>query len=181
MAVHHRHGHGKDRSTEVVTNSQNLNSIVWKQVATYAWNYFQPGVGVDSRTGLPASGDSVSFFTDWDIGVYLQAIIDAQKTDLIESEGPWGSNARIDKVLTFLETRELNSNHYPYWFYVNDGTVNHDLSDKSTEMCNIADTGRLFVALNNIKVFNQSYSSRIDNFVYNTYGNRSNYATLVPV
>jgi hypothetical protein len=171
---------GKDRSTEVVTNSQNLNSIVWKQVATYAWNYFQPGVGVDSRTGLPASGDSVSFFTDWDIGVYLQAIIDAQKTDLIESEGPWGSNARIDKVLTFLETRELNSNHYPYWFYVNDGTVNHDLSDKSTEMCNIADTGRLFVALNNIKVFNQSYSSRIDNFVYNTYGNRSNYATLVP-
>lgn len=171
---------GKDRSTEVVTNAQNLNSSVWKQVASYSWNYFQPGVGVDSRTGLPASGDSVSFFTDWDIGVYLQAVIDAQKTGLIGTDGPWGSSARIDKVVSFLETRELNTSHYPYWFYNNDGSVNHDISDRSSELCNTADTGRLFVALNNLKTFNSSYSTRVDNFVYNTNGNRSNYAALVP-
>lgn len=171
---------GKDRSTEVVTNSQTVNSSVWRQVAAYSWNYFQPGVGVDSRTGLPASGDTVSYFTDWDLGVYLQAVMDAQKVGLIGSDGPWGASARIDKVLTFLETRELNGSHYPYWFYYNDGSVNHDLSDKATEVCYTADTGRLFVALNNLISFNSSYSSRINNFVYNSNGTRSNYAALVP-
>lgn len=172
---------GKDRSTEVVTNAQTLNSSVWRQVASYAWNYFQPGTGVDSRTGLPASGDTVSFFTDWDIGVYLQAVMDAQKVGLIGSDGPWGSSARIDKVLSFLETRDLNSTtHYPYWFYENDGTVYHDLSDKATDVCNIADTGRMFVALNNVKTFNSSFANRIDNLVYNVYGNRSDYTSLVP-
>jgi hypothetical protein len=171
---------GKDKTTHVITNAQTLNSSVWRQVAAYSWNYFKPGVGVDTRTGLPASGDSVSFFTDWDIGVYLQAIIDAQTIGLISSDGPWGSSARIDKTLTFLETRELNSANYPYWFYNNDGTVYHQLSDQATETCNTADTGRLLVALNNIKAFNASFTSRVDNLVYNTNGNRSNYAVLIP-
>lgn len=171
---------GKDRSTEVVTNSQTVNNTVWKQVAAYAWNYFQPSVGLDSRTGLPASGDTVGYFTDWDLGVYLQAVIDAQKVNLTGTEGPWGSTARIDKILTFLETRELNSSHYPYWFYQNDGTVSHDLSDQATTPYNTADIGRLLVALNNVKTFNSSFTSRIDNLVYNTYGNRSNFAAIVP-
>jgi hypothetical protein len=171
---------GKDRSTLAVTNAQTLNSSVWKQVASYAWNYFQPSTGLDSRTGLPASGDTVGYFTDWDLGVYLQAIMDAQKVNLTGSEGPWGSSARIDKVLTFLENRELNKSHYPYWFYQNDGSVNHDLSDQATTPYNTADIGRLLVALNNVKTFNSSFSSRIDNFVYNSHGNRSNFAAIVP-
>jgi hypothetical protein len=170
----------KDKSVELVTNAQNLNSSVWKQVAAYAWNYFQPSVGLDSRTGLPASGDTVGYFTDWDLGVYLQAVMDAQKVNLTGTEGPWGSSARIDKILTFLENRELNSSHYPYWFYQNDGTVNHDLSDQATYAYNAADIGRLLVALNNVKTFNSSFGSRIDNLVYNTYGNRSNFAAIVP-
>jgi hypothetical protein len=171
---------GKDRSTQVITNAQTINSTVWRQVAAYSWNYFQPGKGVDTRTGLPASGDTVSFFTDWDIGVYIQAIIDAQTIGLIGSDGPWGSSFRIDKVLTFLETRELNSANYPYWFYKNDGSIYHELSDQATETCNTADTGRLLVALNNFKAFNSTFASRVDNLVYNSNGNRSNYAVLVP-
>lgn len=171
---------GKDRSTQVVTNSELLNSTVWRKVAAYSWNYFQPGKGVDTRTGLPASGDTVGFFTDWDVGVYIQAIIDAQTIGLIGSDGPWGSSARIEKILVFLETRELNSAKYPYWFYVNDGTVYHELSDQATETCNTADTGRLLVALNNLKAFNSTFAGRVDNLVYNSNGNRSNYAVLVP-
>lgn len=170
----------KDTSTQVITNAQTINSSVWKQVASYAWNYFQPSVGLDSRTGLPASGDTVGYFTDWDLGVYLQAVMDAQKVNLTGSEGPWGSSARIDKIITFLENRELNTSHYPYWFYQNDGTVNHDLSDQATTAYNTADIGRLLVALNNVKTFNSSFTSRIDNLVYNTYGNRSNLAAIVP-
>ena len=72
-------------------------------MAANAWKYFQPGVGVDSTTGLPYAGPPI--LTDWDLGVYVQAVIDAQKLGLIATNGTWGFNARMDKVLTFLETR----------------------------------------------------------------------------
>jgi hypothetical protein len=170
----------KDRSMMVVTNSPALNSTVWKQIAAYSWNYFKPGTGVDSQTGLPASGDSVSYFTDWDLGVYLQAVIDANKTGLIGNEGAWGSSARIDKVVSFLENRDLNSAGYPYWFYQNDGKVYHEQSDKTTDAINIADTGRLFVALTNLKAFNATLTNRIDSFVNNINHNRSRYVDVVP-
>ena len=44
----------------------------------------QPGVGVDNNTGLPyATAYGFYAFTDWDLGVYIQAIIDAQELNLI--------------------------------------------------------------------------------------------------
>ena len=57
-----------------------MNSSVWRQVAANAWNYFQPGIGVDANTGLPNSGYGVPYFTDWDLGVYIQAVMDANTT-----------------------------------------------------------------------------------------------------
>jgi hypothetical protein len=169
----------KDHNTEVVKNSQVVNSTVWRQIANYAWSYFQPGIGVDNNTGLPASGEEVSYFTDWDIGVYLQAVMDAQKIGLITSNETWGSSERIEKIMHFLETRPINTTtNYPFWFYQNDGTDYHELSDKMTDVINVADTGRLFVALNNVKIFNSSLANRIDNFVKNN--SRSYYAGIVP-
>ncbi len=169
------------RKPGIVESAPAMNATIWRQVAECAWAFYQPGTGVDPVTGLPwAGGVNYKAFTDWDLGSYIQAVIDAQKIGLIGTDGPWGSSARIDKILTFLENRELNSNHYPYWFYQNDGRVSHDLSDKATEVCYTADTGRLFVALNNVRTFNSSLSTRVDNFVLNTNGNRSNYAALVP-
>jgi len=47
----------------------------------------------------------------------------------------------------------------------------------SSEIVDGVDTGRLFVALNNLINFNSSLQQRIDNIVYN---GRSNYAALVP-
>ena len=48
----------------------------------------------------------------------------------------------------------------------------------------IVDTGRLFVALNNLKVYNPDWAQRINNIVYNQVanqvGNRTNYAALIP-
>ena len=88
---------------------------------------------------------------------------------------------RFDKVLTFLETRELNNNSYPFWFYnATSGENYQSLSDNSNAPVDVVDTGRLFVALNNLRNFNNNFTTRINNFVYNTYGNRSNYAALVP-
>ena len=86
-------------------------------MAENAWQYFQPDLGVDSNTGLPNSGLGNPFFTDWDLGVYIQAVMDANATGLIGSDGAWGSSARLEKVVHFLETRELNNASYPYWFY----------------------------------------------------------------
>ena len=91
-------------------NATNVNSTVWMAVATNAWAYFQPGVGVDVNTGLPyAEGTSFTGFTDWDLGVYIQAVIDAQELNLITTNGTLGSEARISDVLSFLENRTLNA------------------------------------------------------------------------
>ena len=166
----------------MLESRQVINAVFWKSVASNAWAYFQPGVGVDLNTGLPyASGVDFKAFTDWDLGVYIQSVIDAQEIGLISTGGVWGSNARLEKVLTYLETRPLNqTTSYPFWFYdATNGKDYHPLSDTATDNVDVVDTGRLFVSLNNLKAYNPEWSDRIDNFVYNTYGNRSNYAALV--
>jgi hypothetical protein len=159
-----------------------MNTSVWQAVAAIAWSYFAPGTGTDSRTGLPWSASNSPCFTDWDLGVYIQAVLDAQKIGLIGTDGTWNASDRLDKVLTFLENRELNATtHYPYWFYQSgDGKNDHADSDSATDPTNIVDDGRLFVALNNLKAYNSSWVPRINNLVYNVYNNRSDYAVLVP-
>jgi hypothetical protein len=154
-----------------------MNSSVWQQVAANAWQYFQPDVGVDSKTGLPGSGVGVPYFTDWDLGVYIQAVMDANTTGLIGSDGDWGSSTRLEKVVHWLETRDLNSYGYPYWFYQSsDGKDYKAISDTSNSSVDGVDTGRLFVALNNLKTFNSSLAPRINNIVLN---GRSNYTALL--
>jgi hypothetical protein len=171
----------------VIESAQTINGTVWRAVAANAWQYFQPGVGVGSDTGLPyAQGTGFSVFTDWDLGVYIQVVIDAQKIGLIGTDGSWNSSDRLNKVLTFLETRELNATTgYPYWFYyAKTGLDDHALSDLATATVDVVDTGRLFVALNNLRVFNSSLASRINNIVLNGTENPnggSNYAALVPI
>jgi hypothetical protein len=167
----------------VIESAQTINSTVWRAVAANAWQYFQPDVGVGSTTGLPyAQGTSFSVFTDWDLGVYIQAVIDAQKIGLIGTDGAWNSSARLEKVVSFLETRPLNdTTHYPFWFYdATTGLDDHVHSDLAGGAVDVVDTGRLFVALNNLKAYNSSLAQRINNIVYNGSGNRSDYAALVP-
>lgn len=168
----------QDNSYMIVTNCNGkLTQTEWKKIAEFAWKYFEQNT--DGTTGLPSSTNNYDIFTDWDIGVYLQAVMDAQKIGIIGTEGTGGSYSRLNKVLTFLETRPLNTTTgYPYWFYGTDGKQS---AENSAATVDIADTGRLFIALNNIKNYNSTlYSTRVDNFVYNVYGNRSNYASLVP-
>lgn len=168
------------RPPGLIESNQNANSTLWKAVAANAWQYFQPGTGVDPNMGLPRASLVYPYFTDWDLGVYIQTVIDANKTGLIGNDGDWGSSARLEKVLTFLEKRDLNSFDYPFWFYqAADGKNYHANSDLATTNVDGVDTGRLFVALNNLKVFNSSLASRIDTIVKGP-GNRSNYAALVP-
>ncbi len=173
-----------DESYKVVKNN-NLTKETWKRIGDYAWAYFQPGSGVDPNTGLPGSSPGYPYFTDWDLGVYVQAVLDAQAIDLIGTGGTWGANDRLEKVVTFLENRELNATtHYPFWFYRGDGTNYKDESDKATTIVNTADTGRLLVALNNTRTYgaknDPTLVTRINTVIYNVNGNRSDYAALVP-
>ena len=46
----------------VIESAQTINSTVWREVAANAWAYFQPGVGVDSNTGLPYA-EGTSFYS----------------------------------------------------------------------------------------------------------------------
>ena len=75
----------------------------------------------------------------------------------------------MEKVVSFLETRELNATTgYPYWFYdATTGLDDHVHSDVAGGAVDVVDTGRLFVALNNLKAFNTSLAQRIDNIVLN--------------
>ena len=167
------------RPPGLIESNQNADSAMWKAVAANAWQYFQPGIGVDSTTGLPAGSSGWNYFTDWDLGVYIQAVMDAQKIGLIGTDGQWGSHERLKKVVTFLEIRPLanSTTGVPYWFYkAADGTG--FLNQSSVD---VIDTGTLFVALNNLKNFDITFASRIDNFVYNGSKNsRTDYAALLP-
>jgi hypothetical protein len=154
-----------------------MNSTAWYQVATYAWNYFQPGKGVDSTTWLPAGSWGWNYFTDWDLGVYIQAVIDAQKLGLVNIGEYGGSSMRLEKVVKFLETRPLNGT-IPYWFYSSTGE-----GYKIQSQFDVVDSGTLFVALNNLKTYNSSLTQRIDAFVYNSVNgvsNRTDYSSAVP-
>ena len=165
------------KSPGLIQSDTTMNSTVWMEVAANAWAYFQPGVGVNAKTGLPyAEGTSFTGFTDWDLGGYIQATIDAQKLGLIGNDSAWDFSARINDVLTFLENRTLNAEGYPYEFY-NATTGINETAISSPETVDVVDTGVLFVALNNLINFNSSLKQPIDNIVL--YG-RSNYTALVP-
>ncbi|HCW08883.1 MAG TPA: hypothetical protein DGG95_16120 [Cytophagales bacterium] len=155
----------------VIETAQEINATIWRSIAQNAWNYYQPGVGVNEDNGLPAIP-----FTDWDLGVYIQALIDASKIGLIDNGTDWDFVARISKIMTFLQTRELNTNGYPFWFYQPDGNNFHEISDTAKVPVDCVDTGRLFVALNNLRTYDSRYNENISKIVYN----RSNYAALVP-
>ncbi len=168
---------GSEKST-LLSSSPVVDSSVWRSVAANAWAYFQPGIGVDSTTGLPyAGGSDFKGFTDWDLGVYIQAVIDAQKIGLILTDGDWGSNERLEKVMNFLETRPLNeSTNFPFWFYeATNGQNYHQLSDKAATPVDGADTGRLLLALTNLKNCQPNLTSRINYIVYN----RTDYTPLL--
>jgi hypothetical protein len=158
-----------------------MNRTVWTEVAKNAWAFFQPGVGVDPTTGLPyAGGTDFKAFTDWDLGAYIQAVIDAQEIGIINATGPWGGDDRLNMVLTFLETRPLNkTTNWPFWFYdATNGEGYLTTTDYASTGCNIADTATLLVALHNIIVFNSSLTQRVDSIVLT---GRSNYASLLPI
>lgn len=135
----------------------------WSSWAEVAWRYFQPGVGVNSVTGLHYARADWQRLTDWDLGVYISAIISAAKLGLISRDGQWGSDYRFDKVLSFLETRPITSDRLPYAQYdANTGGVPSDVGDR---LADPSDSANLLLALDDLRNFRPDFSSRIDSIV----------------
>jgi hypothetical protein len=141
----------------------------WTTLATYAWDYFQPGKGVDATTGLHSASLGYPYFTEWDLGLYIQTAIDAEKLGILSGNGSWGFDSRIEKILHFLETRPLASDGLPYLWYDSGSGGQHVASPT-----NAWDTGKLLVGLYNLKLEKPALANRIDNVVYN----RTNYEPL---
>ncbi len=139
-------------------------AVYWKEIAENAWKYFQPGKGVDATTGLHTASLGWPHFTDWDLGVYIQAIIDAQEIGILSSGDPWGADARLEKILSFLENREITSDGLPYWWYYSDTRLKW-----GDGAGNVVDSGKLLVALSNLKLFRPDLAERINHLVYERY------------
>ncbi|MEM1586694.1 MAG: DUF3131 domain-containing protein [Candidatus Bathyarchaeia archaeon] len=138
----------------------------WLTLAYRAWNYFKPGVGVDPNTGLHKAGLYWPYFTEWDLGVYISAILDAVELGVLPREGEWGADFRIEKIISFLLNRPLGPNGVPYLWY--ESSTGRPYGDALT---NVYDSGKLLAALYRLKNTRQDLASTIDYIVLN----RTNY------
>lgn len=143
--------------------------VYWRGLAENAWEYFQPGKGVDAATGLHGACIDWPYFTDWDLGLYIQTIIDAEKLGMLSRDGVWGADARLEKLLTFLEGRELTVDGLPYWWY--ESRTGRKWGDGAPD---VVDTGKLLVALQNLRLYRPDLAGRINHVVYN----RTNYEPM---
>jgi len=135
----------------------------WKDWARTAWAYYQPGVGLNSKTLLHYAVSEWNFFTDWDLATYILTLIDADRLQLIES-GP-SFQERATAIINFLESRQLTEDKIAYWAY----DANNGLPEASARPSNAADAGRLLIALHTLKQYRTDLTSRIDNIVYSKH------------
>ena len=141
----------------------------WLALARSAWAYFQPGVGVNAQTGLEEAGVNWPYFTEWDLGTYVQAVMNAERLGLIQDNGSWGFNYRIGLILNFLETRQLASDGLPYSTYDWNG---QPYGNASTFF---VDEGSLYMALYDLEVFRPDLAANVTSII-----NRSNNTALLP-
>ena len=114
----------------------------WLRWAEVAWRYFQPGVGVVRESGLHMARIGWARFTDWDLGTYLMAVLNAEALGILPTSGEWGADYRIGKILDFLKSRPLTADKIPYLLYSSDTGL--PVIDRET---NPSDSGRLLAAL----------------------------------
>jgi hypothetical protein len=132
----------------------------WLSLATDAWQYYQPGAGVNAQTGLHGAGLYWPYFTEWDLGTYIQAIVDAHELGILQKTKDWGFDYRVEKILSFLKTRELTSNQIPFLNY--DSRTGKPYGDVPSFQ---VDEGKLYMALYNLKCVRPDLTQDIDYIV----------------
>jgi hypothetical protein len=141
----------------------------WINLAEKAWQFYQPGKGVNSQTGLHSAGIDWPYFTEWDLGTYVQALLDAKDLGLLQDSGDWGFNSRMNKIFNFLETRPLTRDNEPYLIYDSRNGKNEGDSPSFD-----IDEGKLYLALSHLKTIRPDLQQRIDSVVKTRQNNTSN-------
>jgi hypothetical protein len=143
---------------DIVTIS--LASDQWIEWARIAWTYFQPGICVNPNTGLDYAAAGWHRFTDWDLSAYVEAIMDAEKLGILSRDGDWGSNYRIEKVLSFLENRPLTGDMVPYKVY--DADTGRVATENGDTIAHPSDSAKLLLSLDDLRHFRPEYAQRIN-------------------
>lgn len=142
---------------------------LWMHMAAKAWSYFAPGVGVDEKTGISRASNNWPRVTDWDVGNYIVALVDARELGLIGDSGPWGFRDRVNRILSFLEERELAQGGVPYSWY--ESSTGRPWRKYRT---NFWDSGMLLAALHYLEGRSPEYAARVHSIV-----SRVNYKSLL--
>jgi hypothetical protein len=149
-------------SRSYLSSEKNLNAK-WLELAKIAWNYFQLGVGVDPITGLHYGTTNWHYATDWDVGVYIQALIDAAKLGLLPYDGDQGFDFRVKKVLEWLNTRKLTNESIPFLVYNSENGL--PAIEAKEKTAHPSDCGKLLLALYNLKNFRPSFELLINRII----------------
>jgi hypothetical protein len=155
-----------------------VDRAYWLRLAKNAWQYFQPGVGVNSATGLHSAGLGYHYFTGWDLAVYVTAVLDAQQLGLISKAGAWGADYRIDKVVSWLQTMQLTSENLPYTWY--DSDTGLPALGLSTLGINIYDYGYLLIALYRLQICRPDLAGAIGSLVQTRFNSSFLASQVVP-
>jgi len=143
----------------LASRQKNTGIDEWKAWAEVAWRYYTPGVGVDPETLLHRANMFWHRFTDWDLGSYIQSLLDAKRIGLLKQEAEF--TERINRILQFLDRRELSDNGIPYWSYSsNNGQPNKEAGETTPP-----DVGRLLISLSNLRTYRPELAQRIERIV----------------
>jgi hypothetical protein len=74
----------------------------WLSRANGAWRFFEPGQALNTQTGLHSASLDWPYFTEWDLGTYIQTMLDARKLGILQNSGQSGFDNRIGKIIEFL-------------------------------------------------------------------------------
>jgi len=157
-----------------------ISTSQWSQWASIAWRYYQPSVGVNANTGISQAKLDWPYATDWDLGGYIVATIHARRLGLVGYGGPWGFSDRINRVLQFLENRQLGTygsvSGWPYWAY-----SSVDRSPLVTGFTNWSDHGRLLYALDMLRKYDPSTDARVSGIIQRSKAASDVMAGQVPI
>ncbi|MHB1907355.1 MAG: DUF3131 domain-containing protein [Nitrososphaerales archaeon] len=148
----------------LTVNTNSTWAKEWIDYAKIAWQYYTPGFGVSSKTGLVYASQYFQAFTDWDLAGYVQAILSAEELGIIGKNGTWGADYRLNLVLNFLNHRQLMSGtNIPFQFY--DSNTEGMPSTIGPSPGDPADEGRLLIALYDARMINPELTAAIDSAV----------------
>jgi hypothetical protein len=130
-----------------IAESSTCGGMSWMDCAKIAWRYFMPYPqgGWDSSTGLHYDTYNWHYFTLWGLAAYIIALVHADELGIVDTLYPF--DVRAVKVLTFLNNEALTSTGLPYLAY--DATTGSPATNLDANMgpTNVADYGRLLIAL----------------------------------